>query len=59
MSEVRESEYNGKPLVELLREPGDKMGFKFGLKKAQLIVEHIDDIKSFVAKHGKVPAQVG
>ena len=59
MSEIRESEYNGKPLLELLKDADEKFGFKFGVKKARLIIEHIDAIRAFVEKHDKVPAQVG
>ncbi len=53
MSVAKESEYNGKPLLGLHRNSDDPLGFKFGLRKAQLILAHIDDIKAFVEKHTK------
>ena len=59
MSETKESEYNGKPLIGLYRNAEDQLGFKFGVKKAKMVIEHIDAIKAFVDKHDKVPAQVG
>ncbi|OGH56121.1 MAG: hypothetical protein A3G34_12750 [Candidatus Lindowbacteria bacterium RIFCSPLOWO2_12_FULL_62_27] len=58
MSEVRETEYNGSPLIGVYRDSDDKFGFKFGVKKARMILERIDDIKAFVEKYTKTPAQV-
>ncbi len=51
MSEVRESEYNGKPLLGLFRDKDDIFGFKFGVQKARRILDHIDEIRTFVEKH--------
>lgn len=59
MSEVRETDYNGSPLFGLYRDADDKFGFKFGVRKAQMIVEHIDAIKAFVEKYAKTPVQAG
>lgn len=59
MSEVKESEYNGKPLIGLYRNAEDQLGFKFGVKKAQMVIEHINAIKAFVDRHDKVTALVG
>ena len=59
MSEVRETEYNNSPLLGLYRDETDKFGFKFGLKKAKMILEHMDGIRAFVEKNDKVPARVG
>jgi len=39
------TEYKGHKLLVL--NPDDKFPFKFGKKKAQLIVEHFDAIKAF------------
>jgi len=33
------------------RDKDDVFGFKFGLKKAQMILTHIDEIRAFVEKH--------
>ena len=51
MSIAKEDEYNGKPLLGLYRNEDDPFGFKFGLKKAEMILKHIDEIRAFVEKH--------
>lgn len=53
MTEPRESDYNGKPLLGLYRDAQDNFGFKFGVKKAKMIVEHLGAIKAFVEKHDR------
>lgn len=52
MSEVSESEYKGNPMIVIKATPEDKFPFQFGVKKAKLVLAHIEDIKKFVAKHG-------
>ncbi|MBI4668779.1 MAG: hypothetical protein HY747_06280 [Elusimicrobia bacterium] len=52
MSEAKESEFRGKPLLVLTLTPEDKYPFQFGLRKAKLILEHLEDIKKFVEKYG-------
>lgn len=54
MSEASESEYKGNPMMVLKATPDDKFPFQFGLKKAKLIMAHVDDIKRFVEKHDRV-----
>jgi len=57
MSMVTESEYNGQPLLVLKNMPDDKFPFQFGLKKAELILRHMEDVKAFVRKYaGRVAA---
>ena len=58
MSVAKESEYNGKPLMGLYRDVDDPLGFRFGLKKAKLILNHIKDIETFIAKHEKETVKV-
>lgn len=53
MSEASESEYKGSPVLILSQGAEDRFPFSFGLRKARLILEHIEDIKNFVAKHSK------
>lgn len=48
---VEENEYHGKPILVLKKRDDDKYPFSFGLAKARIIIEHFDDIKSFVEKH--------
>jgi len=45
---VERSEYNGKPIIILKRAEEDKYPFSFGLAKAKLILENIEEIKKFV-----------
>lgn len=48
---IEKSEYRGKPVLILKRTEEDRFPFAFGLGKARLIVEHIEDIKKFVAEN--------
>ncbi|MEK6543379.1 MAG: hypothetical protein AABZ44_02975 [Elusimicrobiota bacterium] len=51
MSEAKESEFKGNPVLVLTDGPDEKYPFSFGLRKARLIVEQYEKIKEFVAKH--------
>jgi len=53
MAEILEGDYQGKPMLIMRQSVHDKFPFQFGLRKAQMIVEHIEDIKKFVEKYGK------
>ena len=53
MAIVEESEYKGNPVLVLKNTEEDRFPFSFGLKKAKLILEHIEDVKKFVTKHDK------
>jgi hypothetical protein len=46
-------EYNGNPVISLKRDKNDSYPFKFGLRKAQLILDNIDEIKKFVKDQSK------
>jgi len=48
-----ESEFKGNPMIVLSQDEKDKFPFQFGLKKARLILEHLEAIKAFVEKHDK------
>lgn len=50
---VSESEFKGNPMIVLSQGEEDRYPFQFGLKKAKLVIEHIEEIKQFVAKHSK------
>jgi len=43
-----EDEFKGNKIIILKRSEDDQYAFRFGLGKAKLILEHIDDIKRFV-----------
>jgi len=45
---VTRNEYKGHPMLELHNEGNSKYPFSFGLSKAKLIVENIEEIKKFV-----------
>jgi len=49
---VERSEFKGKPIIILKRDEEDKYPFSFGLSKAKLIVENIEEIKKFVEESG-------
>ena len=47
-------EYKGKPI--LILNPDDRFPFSFGLSKARLILQHLDDIRAFVEQNDKKTA---
>lgn len=49
---VERSEYKGKPIIILKRNEEDKYPFSFGLSKAKLIMDNIEEIKKFVEENG-------
>lgn len=51
MTIVEEGEYKGNKMLVLKNTDDDRWPFQFGLKKAKLILEHIEDIKKFVEKY--------
>jgi len=53
MAIVEESEFKGNAMIVLKNDEEDKFPFQFGVKKAKLVVENIEAIKQFVAKHDK------
>jgi len=48
---VERSEFKGKPVLILRRNEEDKFPFSFGLGKARLIIENIEEIKKFVQEN--------
>ncbi len=48
---VDKSEYRGNPIIILKRSGEDRFPFSFGLSKARLIVENMEDIKKFVEEN--------
>ncbi len=49
MAIIERSEFKGKPTLVIRRNEEDKYPFSFGLSKAKLILENIEEIKKFVA----------
>ncbi len=50
---VEFDEYNGNPVIILKRDENDAYPFRFGVRKAQIILDHVEDIKKFVNKNIK------
>jgi len=48
---VEKSEYRGKPIIIIKKTAEDRFPFSFGLTKARMIVESIDEIKKFVEEN--------
>lgn len=48
---IEKSEYKGKPIIVIKRNEEDKYPFSFGLAKAKLILENLDEIKKFVQEN--------
>ncbi len=53
MAIVEESEYKGNPMLVLRRTQEDRYPFQFGLSKAKLMLESVEEIKAWVAKQEK------
>lgn len=53
MSIVSESEFKGNAMLVIKNSEDDQFPFQFGLKKAKLILENIEEIKKFVEKNDK------
>lgn len=50
---VTRGEYKGKPLLIIKRSGEDKYPFSFGLSKAKLILDNIEEIKKFVSENSQ------
>lgn len=50
---VEKTEYKGQPVLILKRNENDRYPFSFGMSKARLILEAIEEIKKFVQENDK------
>lgn len=50
---VERSEFKGKPVMIIKRDENDKYPFAFGLSKAKMILENLEEVKKFVAENDK------
>jgi hypothetical protein len=48
---IERSEFKGKPILVIKRNENDQYPFSFGLSKAKLILENIDEIRNFVEEY--------
>jgi len=53
MAIVSESEFKGNPMIVIKIDEEDKYPFQFGVKKAKLVLENIEEIQKFVDKYDK------
>jgi uncharacterized protein YgiM (DUF1202 family) len=53
VSIVEESEFKGNKMIVIKMNEEDKYPFQFGVKKAKMVLENIDEIKKFVEKYDK------
>lgn len=54
---VERSEFKGKPVLILKRDENDKYPFAFGISKAKMIIENLEEIKRFVEENDKAVDQ--
>lgn len=47
------SEFKGRPILVLKRNEEEKFPFSFGLAKAKMILENLEEIKKFVEENEK------
>lgn len=50
---VERSEFKGKPVIILRRSEDDKYPFTFGISKAKLLLENLEEVKRFVEENSK------
>ena len=48
---IERTEFKGKPVLIIKRDEEDRYPFSFGLSKAKLILENIEEIKKFVEEN--------
>jgi hypothetical protein len=48
---VEKGEYKGKPIITIKRNEDDQYPFSFGVSKAKLILENLEEIKKFVEEN--------
>lgn len=50
---VERSEFKGKPVLVIKRSEDEKYPFSFGVAKAKMILDNLEEIKKFVAENEK------
>ena len=50
---VERTEFRGRPILVIKRNEADKFPFSFGVSKARLILDNIDEIRKFVEENSK------
>ena len=55
MSTVKRTSFKGMSLFQIYRTPEDMYPFQMGVRKAQLVLDHIDELKKFVEDNQGTP----
>ena len=50
---IEETEYMGKPMLNIKNDENDRFPFSFGLAKAKKVLGALEEIKKFVEKYDK------
>jgi hypothetical protein len=50
---VEKAEFKGNPIIKLKRNEDDQYPFSFGLGKAKLVLQNVEEIKKFVEENDK------
>lgn len=50
---IERGEYKGKPVLTIKRDENDKYPFSFGMTKARMILDNLEEIKRFVEENTK------
>lgn len=53
MSTATETEYKGNPMLVIRQSAEEPYPFQFGVRKAKLVLSHLEDIRGFVRKHDR------
>jgi len=48
---IERGEFKGRPILKLKRNEEDKYPFSFGISKARLVLENVEEIKKFVTEN--------
>jgi hypothetical protein len=56
---VEKAEFKGNPIIKLKRNEDDQYPFSFGLGKAKLVLQNIEEIKKFVEENDKQETEQG
>ena len=59
MAVVTESEFKGNAMIVLKRSEDDRFPFQFGLSKAKLLLDCVEELKAWVAKQEAIKAKAG
>jgi hypothetical protein len=56
---VEKAEFKGNPIIKLKSNEDDQYPFSFGLRKAKLVLQNVEEIKKFVEENDKQETEQG